>query len=161
MDITQARINATVEAAEHTWMLDHCPTYPPRVAHGLIVDVDDRYAAAIVVAWIGPEGLQPITYALPAARLVDSTKPAPPLTVQIRRHLTDPTGRPLRDEPLSCYYTATEALFWLTSWSRVARSALAASQADDPDNAVPGAFTVTVSYADHTEVRYLAALPIS
>ena len=50
MDITQARSNATVEAAEHTWMLDHCPTYHHRVAHGLIVDVDDRYAAGQVVS---------------------------------------------------------------------------------------------------------------
>ena len=87
MVITTARINGTVEAADHNWMLDHRPTYHSRVTHGLIIDIDDRDAAAILVCWIGPDGLQPHTHQLPAHSLVPSHRPPPPFTVELRRRL--------------------------------------------------------------------------
>ncbi|KMO69831.1 hypothetical protein [Mycolicibacterium chlorophenolicum] len=157
MDITNAGIHRTVEAADHSWMIEHCPTYHSGVSHGLIIDVDDRYADAIVVQWIGPDGLQNITYQLPSQVLVESAKPAPPFTVQIRRRLTD--GHYYSDEPDGSYFTATEALFWLTSWSRLAQAAYGATQAPDLDSSIPGAFTVTRPCGEYTETRYLAALP--
>lgn len=157
MDITNARIHGTVEAADHTWMLTHCPTYHSRISHGLIIDIDDRYADAIVVQWIGPDGLQDITYQLPPHTLVESVKPAPPATVEIRCRISD--GHDHSDEPDGSYFTAAEALFWLASWSRLAQSAYGGTQSPDPDSPIPGAFTVSRPCGDHgqyTETRYLA-----
>ncbi|WP_204815336.1 hypothetical protein [Mycobacterium riyadhense] len=148
MDITNARIDGTVEAADDSWMIQHCPTYHSGISHGLILDVDDR-ADVIVVQWIGPDGLQDTTYQLPPQTLVESSKPAPPRTVQIRRRITD--GYYYSDEPAGSYFTAAEALFWLTY--------VDGAQAPDPDSPIPGAFTVTRPFGDYTEIRYLAPIP--
>ena len=157
MDISAARINGTVEAADDNWMLDFCPTYHRRVTHGLVIDIDERYSDTIVVRWIGPNGLQDIAYQLPPHSLVPSRRPAPPLTVELRRRLV--AGDITRDEPMGFrYYTTREALFWLNSGFKTLKN-LGAVRAPDTDSPIPGAFSITTQYADYTEIQYAAPIP--